>query len=99
VLNLKSKGRWVTVYIELPEGYDVNDIDVSSILLNGLVPAELHPAEVGDYDGDGFPDLMVKFDRQAVQGILSPGSQTITITGTVSGATFEGTDTIEVISP
>ena len=25
-LNLKSKGRWITVYLELPENYDVNDI-------------------------------------------------------------------------
>ncbi|GEM_PF-6653402 len=27
-LNLKSKGKWVTVYTELPAGYDVTDINV-----------------------------------------------------------------------
>lgn len=36
-LNLKSKGKPVTVYIELPTGHDVSQIDVSSIRLNGAV--------------------------------------------------------------
>jgi len=65
-LNLKSKGRWITAYIELPEGYDVNDINVSTVRLNDTIAAEQHPAEVGDHDEDGIPDLMVKFDRRAV---------------------------------
>jgi hypothetical protein len=97
-LNLGSEGKYVTVYIELPGGYDVEDIDVSSILLNGVVPAKSHPSEVGDYDKDGVKDLMVKFDRETVKSILSIGTQTITITGTVSGIPFQGTDTIKVIS-
>lgn len=33
-LNWISKGRWITCYIELPEGYDVGDIDVSTITLD-----------------------------------------------------------------
>lgn len=98
-MNLGSEGERITVYIELPNGHDVEDIDVSSVLLNGVVPAESHPTEVGDYDKDGVKDLMVKFNRKAVQSILNPGTQTITITGTVSGFPFEGTDTIQVISP
>jgi parallel beta-helix repeat protein len=96
--NLKSKGKFVTVYIELPEGYNVEQIDVSSIRLNGTVQALRWPTEVGDYDSDGIPDLMVKFDRTAVQDILTPGSQVdITITGEVGGIIFEGSDTIRVI--
>ena len=27
-LNLKDRGRWVTAYVELPQGYDVDDIDL-----------------------------------------------------------------------
>ena len=38
-LNLKSKGKWVTAKIGLPEGYDENDIDVSTIMLEGDIPA------------------------------------------------------------
>jgi hypothetical protein len=102
VLNLKSKGEWVTVYIELPEGYNVEDIDVSSVSLlsdHEKVQAKPQPTQIGDYNKNGILDLMVKFDRSAVQKILSTGSQTMTITGDGSWFSFQGTDTIKVISP
>jgi hypothetical protein len=88
----------VTVYIELPEGYDVEDIDVSTVKLNDTVPALAHPTEVGDYDSDGVPDLMVKFNRSDVIDILEVGEEiTVTIVGEVAGIAFEGSDTIRVI--
>jgi flagellar hook assembly protein FlgD len=102
-LNLKSKGKWITAYIEIP-GYDVSKINISSILLNGTVPAETNQKygfvkdpEIGDYDNDGIPDLMVKFDRSAVEEIVSPGNVTLTLTGEINGRSFEGSDTIKVI--
>ncbi|NOZ68619.1 MAG: hypothetical protein GXP46_05120 [Deferribacteres bacterium] len=58
-LDIKSKDKWVVVYIELPRGYDVNDIEISSIVLEGTVPAEPWPYRIGDYDRDGTADLMV----------------------------------------
>jgi len=76
-LNLKSKGRWITAYIELNEGYDVNDINTSSILLENTVPAEDRPTKIGDYDNDAIPDLMVKFDRSDVEDMLTP-SESVT---------------------
>jgi hypothetical protein len=98
VLNLKSTGNYVTVYIELPDSFDVGQIDVSSIQLNGTVPALVKPTQIGDYDTDGIPDLMVKFDRVAVKSLLTPGDQVeVTITGEVAGLPFAGTDTIRVI--
>jgi PKD repeat protein len=106
VLNLKSKGKWITAYIEFPEGYNVSDIDVSSILLNGTIPVDLNaPTAIGDYDGDGVPDLMVKFNRTAVcEFILSKGIKLGNVTLTVSGklrdgTEFEGCDTIRVRMP
>ena len=98
-LNLNSKGKWITCYIELPENYDVEDIDVSTIKLNNQVPAESHPTGIGDEDDDGVPDLMVKFDREAVQKILQAGDEVdITVTGELKDETsFEGSDTIRVI--
>jgi hypothetical protein len=96
-LNLKSKGKWITAYIELPEGYNVNDIDISTVKLNNKIEAELHPTEIGDYDTDGIPDLMVKFDRQELIATLSVGEATLTITGKVNETLFEGSDTIRVI--
>lgn len=47
------------------------------------------------------PALMVKFDRQAVENIVSVGEAVkITVTGQLTdGKKFEGSDTIKVISP
>jgi parallel beta-helix repeat protein len=101
-LNLKSKGEVVTTYIELPGGFDVSQIDIASILLNDLVPALAKPTEIDDYDEDGIPDLMVKFERNKVQTILNTGEKIpIIITGQVIYKNrildFKGSDTIRVI--
>ncbi len=37
-LNLDSKGKWITAYIEMSGGYDVRLIDKSTILLNDNDP-------------------------------------------------------------
>ncbi len=97
-LNLKSKGKWITCYIELPEGYDVNNVNRTTILLNATIPVDSFwvdkPLEsvVGDYDNDTIPDLMVKFSRAAVIDYYN--NQNITnenITLTVAGELYDGT--------
>jgi hypothetical protein len=101
-LNLKSRAdkNAITVYIELA-GADVNAIDPAGVTLSyaGLqVPAEPGPVSVGDADLDGIPDLMVKFNRQDVSGILVRSNAiTLVVTGTVAGDTFSGSDAIRVI--
>jgi len=105
-LNLESRGAWVTVYIEFPEGYDVVDIDVSKVDLyeGNIFIAELNQTEIGDYDDDGVADLMVKFDRQILIEYLKgqeygDGDMVeLTVTGEAAGTRFEGFDTIQVIS-
>ncbi len=99
-LNLKNKGKWVTTYIELPAGYNVADIDVSSLWLNGSVNAESKPASIGDNDNDGIIDLMAKFDRNAVEDLLVVSENVeITVSGSlVDGPQFVGIDIIRVIS-
>ncbi|MFH1220091.1 MAG: hypothetical protein V1694_06515 [Candidatus Eisenbacteria bacterium] len=97
-LNLGSMGRYVTCYIELPEGYDPAQIDISGVKLNEAIPAETKPAGLGDYDGDGIPDLMVKFSRSAVIGALPcEDNVEVRISGEVSGELFRGLDTIRVL--
>ena len=101
-LNLKSKGKWITAYIELPHGHNVNDIEISSVLLENTIPAENHPTEVGDYDSDGIPDLMIKFDRSDLEDYINRprGSITLTISGNkITNETFGGSDIIRVIHP
>ncbi len=97
-------GRWITAYIELPEGYDVADINVSTVLLGGTIPAKSRPLRIGDYDRDGIPDLMVKFDRADVidrvkaLNLELPADVELTVTGSLmDGTQFEGNDTIRVI--
>lgn len=101
-LNLRSKGNFVSAYIELPKSFDVNKIDISSILLNNSVLALTRPNRIEDYDRDGVADLMVKFDRNKVQNILSPGGKVkIILSGRVlhNGhyLDFKGDDVIRVI--
>lgn len=99
-LNLKSKGRWVTAYIELPNGYNVSDIDVSTVLLQeGNISAEITPTEISDYDNDGIADLMVKFNRAAVQSAVVPGNAVnLTVSGFLKdGIPFKGVDTVRII--
>jgi hypothetical protein len=96
-LNQKSKGNWVTVYIELPSGYNVAAISISSLLLNGTIHAEAWPYSIGDYDKDGIADLMVKFNRADVISLLPSGDNVqVMVTGTVGPVTFEGVDVIRV---
>ncbi|MHC4545627.1 MAG: DUF3466 family protein, partial [Planctomycetota bacterium] len=39
-INLASKGKWITAYIWLPEGYDVADIDPNSVFLEDEIKPE-----------------------------------------------------------
>lgn len=72
----------------------------ATITLEGVVPAELHPIEIVDHDGDEIPELMVKFDRSVVQELASVGDDVeFTVIGKWGQAPFRGSDTIRVIEP
>ena len=100
-INLKSKGKYITCYIELPTDYDVNDIDINRVVVSvdgSDVYAETSPTEVGDYDSDSIADLMVKFDRASVQALVSVGSVELEVFGSITGGPdFEGSDVVAVI--
>jgi hypothetical protein len=109
-LNRHSQGNFVTAYVELPDPWGVVDIDVSTVKLAvegeaAAVSAESHPTEVGDHDGDGIPDRMVKFDRAAVIALVAdvaaPSTVTFTVSGIVDppGRTFAGSDTVRLVDP
>ena len=97
-LSLASRGHWVTGFLEPPAPFAASDIDIASIRLNGTVPVDPPaPTALGDHDGNGVPDLMVKFNRVAVELTLSEGgSVPVVVTGTVDGRAFLGTDAIRV---
>ena len=102
-LNTRSKGVWVTAYIEIPTA-NVSDIQVASVTLvteAGTIIAvdQDGPTSIGDYDGDGVSDLMLKFSRPALISGLGPTndvtSATLRVRGYLAdGTLFEGVDTI-----
>ena len=98
VLNSRSRGRWITCYIELGEGLDPGSIDVATVILNDSIPAELHPTGVGDHDDDGITDRMVKFPRSRVMAVLAGfGDIEVRVSGEISGLLFVGADTVRVL--
>jgi hypothetical protein len=97
-LGTSSQGRWITCYIE-PIGFDAKGIDLRTVRLAGSVPAEPKPAVVGDHDGNHVPDLMVKFDRQALAPLLTLGINHLRVNGsTVTGDKFNGTGDVRLLA-
>ena len=92
ILNLRDCDRWVICYIWLPRGYKAADINPASILLEDEIRAEWTRVM------RGWPFMIVKFSRSAVEDIVAPGWVKLTVSGKlVNGRKFEGTDTIRVI--
>jgi len=97
-LNLKSKGKWITAYIELPEEYSVEDVDVESIRIEDTIASQKSDIQ------DGI--LMVKFSREEVialiegMGLTLPSDVDLKVIGKLNDDTsFEGIDTIRIIKP
>lgn len=100
-LNLSSKGKFVTCYIELKDN-QAQAIDAGSVKIEGMLDAISAPTQVGDHDFDGNLDLMVKFDRAQLIDLIREAGSSDTIELTVTGALtdgleFIGNDTIRVI--
>ena len=63
-LNLKSKGKWVTCYVEAPEGCSVSDIEPASVIISHLGS---HPVNIKSEsykmieNRDGDSELMMKY--------------------------------------
>jgi hypothetical protein len=103
-LNLKSKGRWVTVAITMPRGscYTLDQIDTSE----GNLPKLTFAGSEG-FAPDWFKVLkrkfMAKFDRQKLVDMLggtTGAAVPVAVCGTFTdGVAFEAETTLRVISP
>jgi hypothetical protein len=105
-LNLRSRGKWIMAFVKLPEGYDAHDINVSSILLNDTIPAEIKHIKIGNCNNFTVSYLIVKFDRaEVISYILNNTDKhrkfmtvTLTMTGKLmDGTSFEGSDRVKII--
>jgi hypothetical protein len=104
-LNLKSKGNWVTVFVEPPEGYEAEDIIADSVVISavGGTITNIEPvrSNLTDSDDDGVNELKLKYSRGELQSAISQSNLTgqveVTLTGTLSDTkTFMGSDTIRI---
>ena len=97
--NLQSMASWVTAFLEPPTPYRADEIDLASIRLQGSLPiAQNAPSEIGDHDGNGVQELMVKFSRSDLELLLGSGSSvSVSITGLVAGHCFSGHDVVRII--
>jgi hypothetical protein len=92
-INLASKGKGITAFLWLPEGYNVADIDANNVLLEDEIGAET----IEVYEGRQI--ALVRFSREEVQAILNIGEVELAITGQLSdGSVFEAKDVIIVIN-
>jgi hypothetical protein len=90
-LNLKSRSRWITSLLWLPEEYDLYEIDPQSILLEGSIEASKVVID------DETNTMVIKFLREELQDTLVPGEVILTVIGQLyDGTAFEGSDMIRV---
>lgn len=94
-LSKKSNGTWVKVDILLPSEYKVEEINLSTIRLEGVVPAKTWPFCIHECDEENI--LTVQFKREDAISLLQVGQQVqVHVTGLVGSVPFEGMDIIRV---
>ena len=94
-LNLASNAQWIKCHIWFPEGYNVADVNSSSIFLavkeNKILPQKIEIDEVQQL-------VVVRFDCLDLQRIVSAGLVELTAGGRfIDGTKFKAADTIKVI--
>ncbi|MEM3700874.1 MAG: DUF4114 domain-containing protein [Candidatus Bathyarchaeia archaeon] len=104
-LNLKSRGRWITAIVRVPKEYNVSDVDVSSITLNGTVPADQRHYAICKR----WNLIVLKFNRTEVIDLIkeslnemASNKKSVKVSLTLAGkffdgTPFQGTDKIRVI--
>jgi hypothetical protein len=107
-LNLGSEGTWIKATVEFPsDAVDtVDNIDVTTVKINNAVAAEANMKygfvktfEMGDFDGNGDMEVMIKFDRDGVCALIGTAQDIeLRVSGrTTNNISFYGEDTIRAI--
>ncbi|MHC4672355.1 MAG: thrombospondin type 3 repeat-containing protein [Planctomycetota bacterium] len=102
-VNVQSKGR-LPMAILGSEEYDVNDIDLNSLNIGGVVFPVRTPKIDKDENGDGLLDLVIHVSRRELildlgLNLLEPGTvMPITVEGELlDGTPLEATDSVELV--
>ena len=101
-LNLNSRGNFVTASIELPNGFNANQIDGNTVRISAIDGHPIEPIcaeKTMESEIESENCLLAKFERKDLENVLVPGDEVkITIEGSLtSGKKFTGVDTIRVI--
>jgi len=87
--SITTKTKTITCHIWPLAGYDVTQIDQDSIYLNGVQPVRTSVRSKQQV-------LVVKFPTAGLD--LQPNTELVlTVSGTVAGTTFEGSDSVPVV--
>lgn len=78
-LNAASHGNWIAASVELPEGMDPADIVLSTVMLQGSIPAEPDLDTIGDFNENQIPDRTFKFNRTAFIMTLFESQETVEV--------------------
>lgn len=105
-LNLKKEGRWVRVFIELPSPHLVNNINVSTVSIEGVVQASWGKVEKDrlmlKFEADQVIDFIVLHKLFHMRIIMPQENYRVelkVIGQLTDGTEFEGIGTIKVINP
>jgi hypothetical protein len=100
-INMDVREGWITAMIG-PDDADfaLSDVELSSVRLAGTVPADTASARLGDTNGDGVPELTVRFSRGALMPLLSLGMTRLEVSGSLTtGEIFRGYADVRVVAP
>ncbi|MGE5175382.1 MAG: aryl-sulfate sulfotransferase [Hyphomicrobiales bacterium] len=98
-INLGAGGTTIAASIE-PDGWSLDEVVPGSIRLSDTVPADSEAITVGDLNGNGVPDLDVRFDRSATAALLTTSTTWLDVSGTLrDGRRFRGYDIVRVAEP
>lgn len=91
-LNLASKGKWVTAHVELPEGYDGEDVDMDTVMLEDSIPVDWCKKQKGYR-------VMLKFDRSELEDMISGDPSGKPAEFKISGRFTDGTPFVGYSEP
>ena len=98
-LNPKRKGNMAVALLG-SETFDVTEVDVFTILLEGVEPltkGKKDPGNLASANDDEFMDLWFHFDNQDILAAIGGCATELTMTGNLlGGAPFSATDSIRI---
>jgi hypothetical protein len=95
-LNLKSKEKFVEVKIKVTPPLSARDINLSTLLVNGIAPSTRYTPKIED----GGKKLKFKLDRSAFNATLTAGRNVLVVTeGEIGNSCFLAENFIKVKAP